>query len=96
MRRVDHIIIRPISTEKSAMAEAERNEYTFEVGLSATKIEVKEAVQSLFGVKVQAVRTQVVRGKMKRFGRYYGKRPNWKKAIITLAEGEELSAFSSL
>lgn len=96
MRRIDHIILRPLQTEKTALAEAENNQFTFEVGLDATKLEVKEAIEQLFGVKVTNVRTQVVRGKVKRFGRHFGQRSNWKKAVVTLAEGQDLNVYSSV
>lgn len=96
MRRVDKIIIRPLLTEKATAQTAGDNTYAFEVGRDATRIEVKEAVQALFGVKVEDVRTMVVRGKMKRFGRYFGKRPNWKKALVTVAEGEDLNVYTGL
>jgi large subunit ribosomal protein L23 len=96
MRRVDQIIIRPLLTEKAAIMNEATNTFAFEVGRSTTKIEIKEAVQSLFGVKVEQVRTMIVRGKMKRFGRYFGKRPNWKKALVTVADGEDLNFYSGL
>ena len=72
------------------------NTYAFEVGRESTKIEVKEAVQQLFGVRVEKVRTQVVRGKVKRFGRHHGKRSNWKKAYVTVAEGQSLDFYTGL
>ena len=53
MRRVDHIILRPLQTEKTAVAEADNNQFTFEVGLDATKLEVKQAIEELFGVKAR-------------------------------------------
>jgi len=96
MKRIDDIIVRPLLTEKTTRLQEAANQYAFEVGNAATKIEIKQAVESLFGVRVDSVRTQVVRGKMKRFGRYYGKRPNWKKAIVTLPEGEELNVYAGL
>ena len=67
-----------------------------EGGQGATKLEIKEAVQALFGVRVEKVRTMIVRGKMKRFGRYYGKRSNWKKALVTVADGEDLNFYTGL
>ena len=95
MRRVDQIILRPLMTEKSAMATEADNTYAFEVGKDATKIEIKEAVERLFDVRVSTVRTMVVRGKVKRFGRHYGKRPNWKKAYVTLADGESINFYEA-
>jgi large subunit ribosomal protein L23 len=96
VRRVDDIIIRPLLTEKATMQTELANSYAFEVGKTATKVEIKEAVQSLFNVQVTQVRTMVVRGKLKRFGRYFGKRPNWKKALVTVAEGDDLNFYTGL
>ncbi len=95
MRRVDNIIVRPLLTEKASMLQEAQNTYSFEVGKTATKIEIKQAVQELFGVQVTRVCTQVVRGKNKRFGRYFGKRSNWKKALVTVAEGDALDFYTS-
>jgi large subunit ribosomal protein L23 len=96
MKRIDDVIVRPLLTEKTTRLQEESNQYAFEVGDAATKIEIKQAIESLFGVRVATVRTQVVRGKVKRFGRYHGKRANWKKAIITLPEGEELNVYAGV
>lgn len=96
MKRLQDIIVRPLTTEKTAEKAEAENSYAFEVGLGATKVEIKEAVQGLFDVRVSHVRTVVVQGKTKRFGRYYGKRSNWKKAYVTLAEGETLSVYAAL
>jgi large subunit ribosomal protein L23 len=74
------------------MAEA-KAQATFEVPLDANKTEIKKAVQAVFGVDVVEVHTMVVRGKMKRRGRHVGKRPNWKKAVVTLAEGQTIDLF---
>ncbi|MBC8522923.1 50S ribosomal protein L23 [PVC group bacterium] len=96
MSRVAKIIIRPLLTEKATMQTEAANTYAFEVGKDATKIEIKEAVQALFDVRVEQVRTMVVRGKEKRFGRYFGKRPNWKKALVKVAEGDDLNVYTGL
>jgi large subunit ribosomal protein L23 len=96
MKRIDSIIVRPLLTEKASMLQEAQNTYSFEVGKTATKIEIKQAVQELFGVKVTRVCTQVVRGKNKRFGRYFGKRSNWKKALVTVAEGDALDFYTSV
>ncbi len=87
------ILIRPIVTEKSAAQLLGDNDYAFEVGLDANKIQIKKAIESYFGVKVDNVRTLVVRGKVKRHGRHYGKRRNWKKAYVTLSEGHSLNIY---
>lgn len=84
------VLVRPLITEKSATGLAD-NTYAFEVGLRSTKADVAKAVGAAFGVEVDAVRTLVVRGKSKRFGRFTGKRSNWKKAYVTLKEGSRLN-----
>jgi len=89
------ILIRPLVTEKSANLSASENVYTFEVGLSSNKIEIKRAIQEVFGVRVESVRTLVVRGKARRFGRFSGKRSNWKKAYVCLAAGDSLNFLES-
>ncbi len=79
----EEIIIRPIITEKSAAAQAE-GKYTFEVHKKATKIDIKNAVEKLFEVKVADVKTVNVKGKPKRQGYHVGKTSDWKKAIVTI------------
>lgn len=95
MAELHDILLRPLVTEKSARAEADNNVYTFEVGITANKVQIADAVQRLFGVKVESVRTQIVRGKYKRFGKFNGKRSNWKKASVKLAEGDLLNFFEN-
>ena len=87
------IIKRPIITEKSSILREKFNQVVFEVDLKANKREIKEAVEKLFNVKVKKVRTMIVRGKRRRLGFYEGKRPNWKKAIVTLAPGSKIDFF---
>lgn len=87
------ILQRPIVTEKSFAEQAASNTYMFEVHLKASKDDVRLAVEKLFDVSVADVRTLVVRGKSKRFGRRLGKRPNWKKAYIQLKPGQSLPVF---
>jgi len=89
------ILIRPLVTEKTAKLSASENVYTFEVGLSSNKIEIQRAIQEVFGVRVESVRTLVVRGKARRFGRFSGKRSNWKKAYVRLAAGDSLNFLES-
>ncbi len=71
----------------------EIKKYTFEVALKANKVEIKKAVEEVFGVKVASVNTMRVNGKEKRMGRYTGKTPDWKKAIITLAKDSKTIEF---
>ena len=87
------VLKRPVVTEKSTALREEDNQYAFEVALDANKIEIRRAVESSFGVRVTDVRTQIVRGKMKRFRRGFGKKPNWKKAVVTLREGDFIDFF---
>ncbi len=87
------VVKRPLITEKSERGREVAQQYAFEVHRDATKIQVKNAVEKLFGVHVTAVRTAIARGKNKRVGRNVGRRPNWKKAIVTLRQGETISLF---
>ena len=90
----NQIIRRPLVTEKSSiMREEGQNVIAFEVDPKANKIEVKDAVEALFKVKVQDVRLFNVRGKVKRMGRYAGKRRDWRKAYVRLKEGENAPDF---
>ena len=87
MPTLHRTIVRPIVTEKSSLAYQERNEYHFEVHPEADKPAIRNAVEQLFGVKVAGVWTSNQRGKTRRVGKTSGRRANWKKAIVTLAEG---------
>ena len=90
----EQIIKRPILlTEKARIAQENSNKFSFEVALRANKIEIKNAVQSLFKVTVTDVNTLIVRGKMRRMGRGVAKTQNWKKAIVTLKEGDSIKFF---
>lgn len=86
------ILIRPIVTEKST-ALMEQGKYTFRVSLAATKIQIRQAVEQIFKVKVQAVNTMRYEGKLKRMGRTQGRRSDWKKAVVTLKPGEAIELF---
>ena len=86
------ILIRPIVTEKST-ALMEQGKYTFRVPLAATKIQIRQAVEQIFKVKVQAVNTMRYEGKLKRMGRTQGRRIDWKKAVVTLKPGEAIELF---
>ena len=87
------VIRRPLVTEKTTMARELTTTLVFEVARDATKIEVKHAVEKLFGAKVASVRTQLAHGKFKRQGRFEGQRPDWKKAWVRLKEGEKVPEF---
>ena len=86
------IIIRPIITEQS-MAQMDENKYTFEVAKTSNKSEIKKAIESIFSVKVAKVNTMNMTGKVKRQGVNIGKRPNWKKAIVTLTDDSKPIEF---
>lgn len=88
-------IIRPILTEESMNNMQNLNKITVEVLKTSNKVEIKNAFEALFGVKVKQVNTSNVRGKDKRVGRYSGKTSSYKKAIITLAEGQSLDLLKS-
>ena len=87
------ILRSPLVTEKSSIEKEKNNQLTFEVDRKANKVEIRRAVEQLFNVKVVGVRTMQVRGKVKRFGRTLGKQRSWKKAIVALAEGEQVEFF---
>ncbi len=90
---VQDVVKRPLITEKAERNREASRQYAFEVHRQATKIQVKHAVERIFNVHVLAVRTAVARGKVKRVGRHIGQRPNWKKAFVTLKEGETIALF---
>jgi len=95
MKSIYDVIRRPIITEKSMNAMADRK-YTFMVDIHANKFEIKEAVEKIFGVKVQSVSTMKMLGKQKRVGVHFGKRPDWKKAIVTLTpDSKAIEIFQS-
>ena len=79
----EEIIVKPIITEKSNMG-LEEGKYTFQVAKKATKVQIADAVETLFNVKVISVNTMMVKGKEKRVGAHTGRRPDWKKAIVTI------------
>lgn len=89
------ILVKPIITEKST-ALMEEGKYTFRVPPAATKIQIRQAVEQIFKVKVQAVNTMRYEGKLKRMGRFQGRRSNWKKAIVTLCPGEAIEFFEGV
>mgnify|MGYP006284730147 CR=1 FL=1 len=96
MKDARQIVIRPIVTEKSTIMREENNQYVFRVIPRATKREIAAAVEELFEVSVTDVRTIRMQGKKKRLGRNLGRRPSWKKAIVTLAEGDSVDFFEGV
>jgi len=87
------VIKGPLVTEKLDKAREKLRQYSFVVDRAATKPEVARAVEALFKVRVEGVQTLILRGKVKRVGRSIGKRPNFKKAIVTLKEGDKIDLF---
>lgn len=95
--QVEDVIKRPLYlTEKGAKLREEENKYTFEVNLEANKLQIKDAVETLFKVTVDDVHTLVMRGHMRRMGRTFAKTRNWKKAIVTLREGDTIDFFEGV
>jgi len=91
--KVTDVIRRPLITEKTSVARQTSNTIVFEVARAATKIDIKHAVEKLFGAKVATVRTSITNGKMKRQGRFEGQRSDWKKAWVRLRVGEKVPDF---
>ena len=93
------ILVKPLYTEKIARLQDDLNKYAFQVARDANKIEIRKAIEKKFEVKVSSVRTMLMPGKsrqqMTRAGRFHGRRPEWKKAIVTLIEGDKLELFEN-
>ena len=89
------VILRPLITEKAQVLTG-LGKYAFEVDRRANKMQVKEAIEATFEVTVTAVNTSMMKGKMRRFGRNLTKRPNWKKAVVTLAPGDKIDLFEGV
>lgn len=90
MKNMYDVLRGPLLTEKGTLLKEQENKILFKVAREANKIEIKKAIEEIFKVKVDKVTTMNCRGKKKRMGRFEGKRPDWKKAIVTLKEGEKL------
>jgi large subunit ribosomal protein L23 len=91
--RLTDVIRRPLVTEKTTVMREDGRTIAFEVASRATKVDIKHAVEKLFGAKVASVRTSLVHGKLKRQGRFAGRRPDWKKAYVRLKDGEKVPEF---
>ena len=96
MKEPQAVIRRALITEKGTALRELRNQYHFEVARDANKLEIKRAIEALFSVKVGSVRTQQLRGKVRRQGRYLGKRSDWKKAIVTLLPDQKIELFEQI
>ncbi len=95
-REPRHIVRCARITEKGTRLREKQNGFLFEVARDANKIEIKQAIESIFNVKVDSVRTLRVHGKPKRMGRYAGHRPDWKKALVTLKKGQTIELFEQV
>ena len=87
------IIKRPLDTEKLDKLRDRENKFAFEVHVHSNKTEIKQAIEGLFKVKVVDIKTSIVKGKMRRIGKSSGMRSNWKKAVVTLKDGDAISIF---
>jgi len=96
MSNIHQIIRRPVVTEKTLNLKDQLNQVVFEVSRDANKLQIRQAVESLLGAKVEEVNTLIIRGKTKRVGRSMGRRSNWKKAVVTLKAGETIAALELL
>ena len=93
MKTAREIVVRPLLTEKGAGLKDNQNQYLFQVDRRANKIEIKKAIEEIFEVHITSVRTIRMPGKKKRLGRFEGKRPDWKKAVVTVRKGETIELF---
>ena len=96
MATLHRTVVRPIVTEKTSIARQDRGEYVFEVAPDASKPAIRQAIEQLFGVKVTGVWTSNQRGKLRRVGKSAGRRPNWKKAIVTLDPNDHIDLFEQV
>ncbi len=96
MKDLLHVIASPLITEKGTLVNEQGNQFVFRVRPEANKIEIRRAVETLFKVKVEKVRTLNYMGKNRRVGKSIGQRPKWKKAYVTLAEGQRIDFFESV
>lgn len=93
MRKLTDVIRRPLITEKTSIMREDGRTIVFEVATGANKIEIRRAVEQLLGSKVAGIRTSIAHGKTKRQGRFVGRRSDWKKAYVTLREGQKMPEF---
>lgn len=96
MRNINEVIVRPLVTEKSHDMLDRLGAYTFVVAKEANKIEIAQAVEKQFNVKVSDVRTMRYAGKTKRMGKHAGRKASWKKAVVTLAQGDSIELFEGV
>lgn len=95
MRTLYEVVVRPVISEKSTALAEVANRYVFEVATAANKHEIRDAIEKLYSVKVRAVRTMVMHGKVKRVAKGEKKLSNWKKAIVTLGDGQKIDFYQA-
>ena len=93
MKHYSEIILAPLITEKGTLVGEQGNQFLFKVAPGANKVEIKQAIEEFFEVKVEKVRTSRLLGKTRRVGRHVGRKPSWKKAYVTLSEGDTIDFF---
>jgi large subunit ribosomal protein L23 len=91
--KLTDVIRRPLITEKTSILREDGRTIVFQVATDANKTEIRRAIEKLLGAKVDSIRTSIAHGKIKRQGRYAGQRPDWKKAYVTLREGQKMPEF---
>jgi len=91
--RLTDVIRRPLITEKTTILREDGRTIVFEVAVDANKVEIRRAIEQLLGSKVASIRTSIAHGKVKRQGRYSGRRPDWKRAYVRLRDGEKMPDF---
>lgn len=91
--KLTDVLRRPLITEKTSIQREDGRTIVFQVAVDANKIQIRQAIEQLLGSKVDRIRTSIAHGKVKRQGRYAGRRPDWKKAYVTLREGQKLPEF---
>ncbi len=96
MRNPRKVIRAPLVSERSTSMRIDENKYVFKVDKKANKLEIRRAIEELFKVKVEDVTTMMMHGKPKRLGRFEGRRPDWKKAIVRLKKGETIELFETV
>ena len=96
MRNPREIIRIPLVSEKSTSMRINENKYVFKVDKKANKLEIKRAIEEFFKVQVEDVTTMIMHGKPKRLGRFEGRRPDWKKAVVRLKKGETIELFETV
>ena len=89
-KALHEILVRPLLTERGTSVQEKHNQYLFETAPDATKTEIKRAIETMFKVEVEKIRTMIVPGKFRRFGKGGGMRPDWKKAIVTVVKGQKI------